>query len=108
MVLKQKIIFLRGWKSASLEAFAASLRCLKNVVIHYVISNLITFKCIVSAQSYLRIYGAEKNSGNCKNRILSKIAKNKDIFLIVQGCRKSIRYPTLSMEGQLKLRLLSL
>jgi len=24
MVLKQKIIFLRGWKSASLEAFAAT------------------------------------------------------------------------------------
>jgi len=31
MVLKQKIIFLRGWKSASLEAFAATQAMPKNV-----------------------------------------------------------------------------
>ena len=30
MVLKQKIIFLRGWKSASLEAFAATQAMPKN------------------------------------------------------------------------------
>jgi len=30
MVLKQKVIFLRGWKSASLEAFAATQAMPKN------------------------------------------------------------------------------